>query len=477
MRRIACISFAVVVALTGLAAAERPRLVTVDVPNLPKPEAAQAPYNTIFLNRCANGCTIHSGTPNSINDTWSIGGTKTLSKFTYGDATWNQVVACVRDTFVSFNVNVTDVDPGSANHFEIMIAGQATEVLGAGGANVGGISPNGCGQSYIPNSLVFDFADVWSSSSTTCDASCLEEICSTAAQEIGHSFGMDHSTNSKDPMTYYQFTGRRYFQDEADTCGSDCMSGTGPMGNACSGTNNQTHTCCVNEGTTQNSFQTILTLFGPGTPVPPNISITSPKTGASVVAGFPVAVSASADSAIKSVSITVDGAAVPPVLMAPPFAFNAPATLAAGAHVVVATATDAHGTSNTSMITVNIGPPCTSASECPNDTDACIEGRCVPGPNATGGLGTSCTDNSMCGDSTCASDGTNQYCTTACSAPGVCPSGFGCLPAADGSTAGYCWPGYDDGSGGGGCNTGGAGGPITGGLLFAALLVTRRKRA
>src|SRR5664279_127650 len=146
MRRIACISFAVMVALTGLAAAERPRLITVDIPNLPKPEAAQAPYNTIFLNRCANGCTIHSGTPNSINDTWQIGGTKTLSKFTYGDATWNQVVACVRDTFVSFNVNITDVDPGIANHFEIMIAGQATEVLGSGGQGIGGVSPNGCGQ-------------------------------------------------------------------------------------------------------------------------------------------------------------------------------------------------------------------------------------------------------------------------------------------------------------------------------------------
>ena len=476
MRCIACISFVVVVALTGLAAAERPRLVTVDVPPHPAITEATAPYNVIFLNRCANGCTVKSGTTDSRTDTSAIvSGSHVLTKFTYGDATWNSLVACVRDVFSPFNVQVTDVDPGSANHFEIMIGGNPTDIGFSN--NVGGVSGNGCGDTYIPNALVFDFADVWSSSSTTCSSSCLEDMCSTAAQEIGHSFGMDHSHNSADPMTYFNFVGRKYFQNSADPCGSDCVSGTGPMGNACSGSDNQVHTCCVNEGTTQNSFATLNSLFGAGTPVPPNISITSPKTGASVEAGFPVAVSASADSAIKQVSITVDGAAVPPVLMAPPFAFNAPATLAAGAHVVVATATDAHGTTNTSTITVNIGPPCTSASECPNDTDACIEGRCVPGPNATGGLGTSCTDNSMCGDSTCASDGTNQYCTTACSKPGVCPDGFGCLPAADGSTAGYCWPGYNDGSGGGGCNTGGAGGPITGGLLFAALLVTRRKRA
>jgi uncharacterized protein (TIGR03382 family) len=479
MRRIACISFAAVAALTSLASAEKPRLFVVDVPPHPAVTEAVAPYNTIFLNRCANGCTVTGpGTTDSrIDKSAIVTGSHVLTKFTYGDATWNSLVACVRDVFSPFNVQITDVDPGSANHFEIMIGGNPQD-LGFG-ANIGGVSANGCGDTYIPNALVFDFADVWSSSSTTCGSGCLEDMCATAAQEIGHSFGMDHSHNSADPMTYFNFVGRKYFQNSADQCGSDCSSGTGPMGNACSGTDNQVHTCCTGAAATptQNSFGTLTSLFGAGTPVPPNISITSPKTGASVMAGFPVAVSASADSAIKSVSITVDGAAVPPLLMAPPFAFNAPATLAAGAHVVVATATDAHGTTNTSMITVNIGPPCTSASECPNDTDACIEGRCVPGPNATGGLGTSCTDNSMCGDSTCASDGTNQYCTTACSMAGVCPSGFGCLPAADGSPAGFCWPGYNDGSGGSGCNTGGSGGPITGGLLFAALLFTRRKRA
>jgi uncharacterized protein (TIGR03382 family) len=480
MRRIACISFAVMVALTGLAAAEKPQLLVIDVPPHPAVSEASAPYNTIFLNRCAAGCTVTGpgSTDSRIDKSEIVSGSHVLTKFTYGDATWTSLVACVRDVFSPFNVQVTDVDPGSASHFEIMIGGNPQD-LGFG-ANVGGVSPNGCGDTYIPNALVFDFADVWSSSSTTCGAACLEDMCATAAQEIGHSFGMDHSHNSADPMTYFNFVGRKYFQNLADQCGSDCTNQggqiKGPMGNACSGTDNQVHTCC-RSAATQNSFATLNDLFGPGTPVLPNISITNPKTGASVKAGFPISVSAMADSTVKSVSITVDGVAVPPILMAPPFAFNAPATLEGGSHVVVATATDAHGTTNTATITVNIGPPCTSASECPNDTDACIEGRCVPGPNADGGLGTSCTDNSMCGDSTCASDGDNQYCTTACSAPGACPDGFGCLPTADGSTAGFCWPGYNDGTGGGGCNTGGSGGPITGGLLFAALLLTRRKRA
>jgi uncharacterized protein (TIGR03382 family) len=252
------------------------------------------------------------------------------------------------------------------------------------------------------------------------------------------------------------------------------VNGVGPMGNACSGTNNQSHTCCVNEGNTQNSFESLLTLFGPGTPTPPVVQITSPREGASVVAGFPVSVTATDDSVIQMVSMTVDGVAVNPVLTTGPFAFNAPATLAAGAHVVVVTAIDAHGTPGTGTVTVTIGPPCTDASMCLNSTDACIDGRCVPGPGVTGGLGTTCTMNTDCGDSTCASDGTNMYCTSTCNNPGDCPSGFGCLPAMDGSPAGFCWPGYND-QGGGGCNAG-AGGPISGGLAFGALLLTRRRK-
>ncbi len=465
---------AMIVAMTGVAAAERPRLLTIDVPPHAPVTETIAPYNVIFLNRCASGCTVKSGTTNSgaTPDSSSIvSGTHTLTKFTFGDDAWNKVTACVRDTFESFNVQITDVDPGSTPHFEIMVGGAPTD-LGFP-TNVGGVSPNGCGDTYIPNALVFDFANVWSQSST-CGAACIEDICSTAAQEIGHSFGMDHSHNKADPMTYFPFIGRRYFQNSADQCGSDCTNGTGPMGNACSGTDNQVHTCCVNRGSTQNSYQTLLTLFGAGSPTPPVVAITAPLQGASVKAGFNVTATATDDSFVTKVEMRIDNTLITPVLMTTPYAFNAPTTLGDGPHTIEITAYDAHGTPGTKSITVNIGPPCTSADMCPNTTDACIGGRCVPGPGVDGGLGATCTANTDCGDGTCASDGTSQYCTTACT-KGQCPNNFGCLPTTDGSDMGFCWPGYDDGTGGSGCNTG-AGGSITSGLLFAALLVTRRRR-
>jgi len=472
------LSVLVLVGLTNIAAAERPKLLVLD--GLPPTEVAPAvaPYNTIFLNRCANGCTVKKGTNDSRIDSSDIvgSGVHAMPAFPYGDAAWASVVACVKDTFAPFNVQITDVDPGSANHFEIMIAGHSSDVGIASppGGIIGGVSTNGCGQSYIPNALVFDFAAAWSQSATTCGPACIADVCSTAAQEIGHSFGMDHSHNAADPMTYFNYNLRRYFQNSADPCGSDCTNGTGPMGNACSGSDNQVHTCCINQGSTQNSYQTLTNLFGAGTIPPPIVSITAPQQGASVMAGFPVNTTVSDNAMITKVDLSVDGMLVQS-LTTGPFAFNAPASLGNGNHTVLVTATDAHGISGSRMITVNIGPPCQSASDCPTSTDACIGGRCVPGPGVAGGLGTSCTANSDCGDQNCASDGTNQYCTTACTA-GQCPSGFGCLPTMDGATMGYCWPGYNEGGGSGCSASSSSGGVVTSGLLFGALLVSRRKR-
>ncbi len=475
MRSLACISTLLV--LTGIAAAERPRLVTIEDPLQPHITEATAPYNTIFLNRCANGCAVKSGNNDSRVDTSPIvpNGSHVLTKFTYGDDTWNQVMACVRDTFAPFNVVITDTDPGSANHFEIMIAGVPGDLGFDPG--YGGVSAQGCGNTYIPNALVFDFATVWGTA-TGCNGACIEDICSTAAQEIAHSFGMDHSHNKLDPMTYFNYAGRKYFQTTADQCGSDCVGGKSPNGFTCSGTDSQVHTCCQGfsgAAATQNSAAILTSLFGAGTLAVPTVQITKPQQGASVQAGFAINSTITADAAITKAELRVDGTLVDPVVTSSPYAFNAPTTLQAGNHTVEVTGYDAHGTPGKSSITVTIGPPCTDDSTC-NTAEVCIGGRCVPGPNATGGLGTSCTGNEMCGDGNCASDGTNMYCTTACTA-GQCPSGFGCLPTGDTSDAGYCWPGYNDGKGGGGCSTTGtAGGTIAGGLMFAALLVARRRK-
>lgn len=472
----------VVSAFASSAFAERPRTGVIDVdPKLiskdgPLTPVGLVPYNTLFINRCASGCPVKVGQSNSLTDSWPINSNRTLTAFPYSDAVWQQVMSCVKDVFSPYQIVVTDVDPGtSANHFEIMIAGSPTDV--GMSTSIGGVAPGGCTSSYKNNALVFDFAKVWAAPSAgMCDASCVEEICATAAQEIGHTWqSMDHVRNAKDPMTYFGYLGRKYFQNSADQCGSDCVNGVAPDGSTCNGTSSQSHDCICTGIATQNSHSIISSLFGLGPGTPPTVSITGPKFGASVDPGFSIYIDATDDSGtVDKVDLIIDGAMVASLAKGP-YVFNAPTTLGNGTHHIEAIAYDPHQTPGSAKIDVVIGPPCQDASGCPTSTDACIGGRCVPGPGVTGGLGTTCATATDCVDSQCASDGTNMYCVEKCTT-GQCPDGFGCLDDGTGAKTGVCWPGYDDGSGGCGCESNRPGGPLTLMLLSGVVVLTCRKR-
>ncbi|HTL34085.1 MAG TPA: Ig-like domain-containing protein [Kofleriaceae bacterium] len=437
-----------------------------------------AATNKIFLNRCANGCVINVGQSNSLNNTWPIGSQRTLTKFPFTDANWNAVVTCVKDVFEPFNVVVTDVDPGTAGHFEIMIGGLPTD-LGFQ-SDIGGVAPPGCFNGYLNNALVFDFAKAWSYGASTCDTKCVEDICDTAAQEIGHTWAnMDHSTNKMDPMTYFQYSRRKYFQDADQQCGSDCNMGTGPGGVTCSGTNTQEHKCRCTSNQTQNSYSIIEGLFGLTGGSPPTVTINTPSAGGTVDKAFPISISAMDNGGtIAGLQLSVDNVAIDTSMvdtfsMMQPWVFHAPASLPNGTHHIVATAMDPQQTHGTAMLDVQQNPSCANGAACPNATDACVGGFCVPGPGTPGGLGETCMYTSDCQSGQCASDGSSQYCVEQCS-PGDCPDGFGCLD--DGQGHGFCWPGYDESGGGCGCQSNSPGSPLTLGLLFAVGVYTCRRR-
>jgi MYXO-CTERM domain-containing protein len=463
------------VALThGTAAAERPlpqRLVIpMDVePGELTPQGA-VPYNTVFLNRCPNGCPIRVGAPSSITDSWYIGSARTLTSFPYGDEAWNQVVACMRDVFSPFQINLTEQNPGSANHFEIMIAGRSTD-LGMS-SSIGGVAPGSCAQ-YVNNALVFAFAKSYGNNTdNTCDARCVNELCATAAQEIGHVWrGMDHVRVAADPMTYFGYTKRRYFQNTDAQCGSDCVNGIAPNGSTCDGANNQSHACNCTGLQTQNSYNVIKDLFGLGPGSPPTVKITAPKLGQNVDPGFAVYSEAMDDSGeISKVELKINGQVVSS-LTAPPFVFNAPDNLANGTVRVEIVAYDPHQTPGTAQVDVVIGPPCKGEDDC-KEEDVCVGGRCVPGSGVNGGLGTTCTAGTDCLSNQCASDGTNSYCVEQCMI-GDCPDGYGCLDTGNGTSV--CWPGYDDGSGGCGCQSS-RGGPLSMVLALGVMVVLCRRR-
>lgn len=481
MRRFGIAVFVLVACAASAAAEPRLRDGTVwqdDHSFVPPDVLPLAATNKIFLNRCPNGCTINVGPSNSINNTWQIGSQRVLTKFPFTDADWAKVVTCVKDVFEPFNLVITDVDPGTAGHFEIMIGGLPTD-LGMD-SDIGGVAPGGCVSGYLNNALVFDFAKAWSFGASTCDTKCIENICDTAAQEIGHTWAnMDHSINNKDPMTYFSYNRRKYFQNATQQCGSDCVGGVGPGNVSCSGTNNQEHRCrCANGAQTQNSYQVIENLFGLTGGSPPTVTIASPQAGGTVDKGFAINVTAMDNSGtIAALEVTVDGMALDTSMIdtyntPQPWVFHAPTSLASGTHKIEVTVMDPQQTTATTMADVMQNPPCSATTACPGATDACVGGVCVPGPGAPGGLGETCTYTDDCQSNQCATDGTNGYCVESCS-PGDCPDGFGCLD--DGNGNAFCWPGYDE-SGGCGCQSGGRGGPLTLGLLFAVGLFACRRR-
>ena len=446
---------------------------TVTVWEDPDPSAAAAPAidsHIIFMNKCTGGCPLQrsgSTSSTSVPDRSHILGVQsaTLPAFSQSATTWNNVMSCMRETFAQFDIEITDVDPGTAPHNEIMFGGTPT-VLGMS-AGIGGVSPGTCGT--ISSTVVFVF-DIWGSN--------VEDICSTAAQEVAHSWSLDHVTDRTDPMTYFSNGGaRRHFKNAAVTCGSDCVNGS-INGVECGGSNNQTRSCFCG-GTTQNSVEEIGLLFGAGTPTPPTVKIINPKDGDTVDQGFAVGAEVTDGEGVSRVELAVDGV-LKSTLTTFPYGFNAPKGLSNGMHTIEVSGVDIFGAVTKTSLKVLIGRPCTSPIDCTTATDVCVAQRCVPGPSVTGGLGTECTASTDCASLQCAATSEGSYCVEQCQlGANQCPSGFGCLDT--GTGAGVCFLGYDEGGGddgGGGCSSsGGPLGPLGLGLGLGAFVFARRKRA
>jgi MYXO-CTERM domain-containing protein len=420
----------------------------------------------IYLNNCKpNGCTVRSGGEDSRQDlSGIISGIRTISAFAYSDAIWDQVVQCVRETFAPFNLTITDQDPCNGqtsgctvNHWEDIVAGRPQE---AGfDSNVGGVSPwsRNCQLPIINNSITYSFANLYGPD--------VVSICWTVSQEVAHSWGLDHQYLREDPMTYLEGSslpgGFKRFQNQNAQCGEYSARS------------------CQCGGSTQNSVQKILGIFGAAGPTPPEVSFDDLTNGEQVEPGFIVRTTIVDDNGITSATLTVDNQAVQ-TLTTPPYVFNAPGSLGEGTHRVTVTAVDSLGTSGSASVDVNIGPPCETPADCAGQGEnyTCVGGRCVPGEGAPGGLGEACMDNSECYSGQCATAGEDRYCVEPCEVGGSdCPSGFQCL---DAGGTGVCWPGGGDDTSGG-CSSSSGDGAMTSSLALGALLgvlfAGRRRRA
>jgi hypothetical protein len=413
----------------------------------------------LFVNFCqgettstgAAGCRITRGNSNNSLTNTSTIASGNLAAYSGSATTRNAILTCVRQTYAPFGIMVTDVNPGSVPHFEAMAAGTPTQVGFSNG--VAGVSPFTCG--IINNSISFSFANL--------NPTDVNDICWTIAQESAHSFGLAHEMLASDPMTYITNPPSKRFQNQS----------------ACVGTSGccQPSQECQCGPTTQNSYQMILDVFGPSNPTPPNIVIETPTANSQVTPGFVVRATVTDDQGVESVSMIIDGNAIA-TLSTPPYAFNAPMTLAEGTHMVGIRASDTNGSEGTQTISVIVGDPCNDNGDCSAQGSdlVCVDGRCVPGSNTPGGLGSTCTLPTECISGMCATKDGENKCVETCDPNATgCPDGFDCL--SNGAGGGLCWPG-----GGGclGCSTDGGPQPtlpIGAGLLLAAVLVRRRARA
>jgi hypothetical protein len=403
--------------------------------------------NVIYLNRCAPGdCDFTSSQIEDAvtNQSSILGQNGTLSPFAAGDTAWAAVVECVQKAYAPFDVVVTDQDPSPTPHFEAVVGGTPDQ-LGFP-ENVAGVAPFNCG--VINNAITYSFANVFQDS--------VPHICWTVAQETAHAFGLDHEFLCEDPMTYLDTCGpEKWFRNVDAPCGEFEERG------------------CMCGGTTQNSFTFIADVFGPGNNEPPTVQITAPQDGASVSKGFPVTATASDDIEIARVELWINNQMIQSA-DSEPYSFTVPANLSDGVQKVEVRAFDIYDVNSTAEIEVTQGAPCQSADQC-QGSNTCVDGRCVLGPGAPGGLGEICTQNTQCASGQCGDDGTAKYCAEECEVgAGGCPDGFGCRQA--GASA-VCWPGYDEG---GGCQAGASRGSQLAAIALAMLAVVigagRRRR-
>ena len=305
----------------------------------------RAQSRTIYLNK--NGVTLSPGASDARTNKSSIAAAQsTIPAWAVSSTVWAQTVTCMREMFAPFDVAITETDPGNIPHIEAVFGGHPSN-LGLA-QRMAGVSPFSSKCNIIENSVVFTFTDVIPANA--------QIACEIMAQEIAHSYGLDHELLASDPMTYLSYSGKRTFQNQTAECGETSARPCGLP----------EYTPCREK---QNSYALLLERLGAagtGDIDPPTVAIMSPTNGATVQQGFTVDAAIADDVVVKFATLSIDGVQVAS-LSAAPWTFTAP-ELAPGKHLIEVMATDGKH-EQVATIEVNI----------PGDDDESPVGGCSTG--------------------------------------------------------------------------------------------------
>ncbi|MBS1119643.1 MAG: hypothetical protein H6Q90_1871 [Deltaproteobacteria bacterium] len=433
--------------------------------------AASAPIdvvpNTIFVNRCVGGCTIKFGTIDDARthtSTIPTGGTHAVTEFAWGDAEWAEVLQCMKDVYSPYAVTVTDVQPApTVDYNEAIVAGTAQEI--GVSSDFSGFAPIMANCNPVDHAISFSFANMF-----TDPFERAHEICWTAAQEVGHTYGLDHAferfdgvSACNDPMTYRSDCGgQKFFRDEVAKCGEY-----------------EARPCrCSNQ---QNSHEWLSTVIGEATSnTAPTVSVLSPVAGAAIANGSVIHALAGAPRGVETVELWLNGyrwLSVPGAAFGPTgqpttdYPLTLPAEVPDGVIDIVVVAKDDLDVATTATtVTVTKGAPCETADTCAAGQH-CEVGKCFWDP-PTGVTGDACEYDQFCANARCDTIDGESFCTEDCRGSGTstCPEGLECLNMGNG---GRCW--LPDSSG---CCSSGRGtpwAPLAFGALVLGLAVRRRR--
>jgi uncharacterized protein (TIGR03382 family) len=188
----------------------------------------RAETRLIYLNR--DGAVLWPGLANDATTQTSsiVSEPTTIGSWDVDDELWAETVECVREIYRPFDVTITDEDPGDQPHLEAIFGGHPNDV--GLPSDVAGVSPFTTDCAVIESSIVFTFTDVMPDNART--------MCEVMAQEIAHSYGLDHEMVPEDPMTYLDYAGERSFQNIDAPCGEFGNRLCGIGGNMCRPTQN-----------------------------------------------------------------------------------------------------------------------------------------------------------------------------------------------------------------------------------------------
>jgi hypothetical protein len=359
----------------------------------------------LFLNY--GGVVITKGPGSDATKNLSFIGGGKVPPFSGGSATRDAATTLIKQLYKRYNIQVVTKRPASGDYDMVVIGGSPADLGLAYPSKVAGVAPMDCGDK-MPRDIGFIFSKnlmLYYSGEKLA-----RRLAETSSHEAAHTYGLPHSDDGCDVMSYKKCVNLKTFLDKKMAMQSDSVGKCGL--------------------TSMNSHKLLLAALGPAPPPPadtkaPVVTITAPEPGLTLNTPALTVQSVISDAVGVTRGELLVGGKVAASRKAPPFDFTA--VLDEGQHTLTVRGHDAAGNTGSASVTVSVRLPrlqpltgggTTVAAPPPGGIDLP-----VPGPGA-GITSPSCWSDEECGggicgeDGTCAPGGEDSILTGGCSAGG-----------------------------------------------------------